>query len=209
MARYTGPVCRLCRREGLKLFLKGDRCLSPKCAIERNNTRPGQHGQARQRKLSGYALQLREKQKVRRTYGVMEGQFHREFELAARRPGKTSDNFLQILESRLDNTIYRLGFGDSRAQSRQLVSHGHFIVNGRKTDIPSYQVKPGDVIAVRDSSKANEYFKTRALLLAQKAVPGWLRLDVSGLVGTVIAAPTRQDIEIPFDEALVVEYYQR
>jgi small subunit ribosomal protein S4 len=209
MARYTGPVCKLCRREGLKLFLKGDRCLSPKCAIERNNTRPGQHGQARQRKVSGYGLQLREKQKVRRTYGILERQFHREFEMAARRPGKTSDNFLQILESRLDNIVYRLGFADSRAQARQLVTHGHFILNGRKTDIPSYMVKAGDVITVRDNSKNNEYFKTRALLLAQKAVPRWLRLDTAALSGQILALPTRQDIEVPFDEALVVEYYQR
>lgn len=209
MARYTGPVCKLCRREGLKLFLKGDRCLSPKCAIERNNTRPGQHGQARQRKVSGYGLQLREKQKVRRTYGILERQFHREFEMAARRPGKTSDNFLQILESRLDNIVYRLGFADSRAQARQLVTHGHFILNNRKTDIPSALVKAGDVIRVRDNSKNNEYFKTRALLLAQKAVPRWLRLDTAALSGQILALPTRQDIEVPFDEALVVEYYQR
>jgi small subunit ribosomal protein S4 len=209
MARYTGPVCKLCRREGLKLFLKGDRCLTPKCAIERNNTRPGQHGQARQRKLSGYGLQLREKQKVRRTYGILEGQFHREFEIAARRPGKTSDNFLQILESRLDNVVYRLGFADSRSQARQLVTHGHFTVNGRKTDIPSYLVKPNEVIAVRERSRNNEYFKTRVLMLAQKAVPHWLRIDVAGLSGQVLSLPTRQDIEVPFDEALVVEYYQR
>ena len=209
MARYTGPVCKLCRREGLKLFLKGDRCLSPKCAIERNNTRPGQHGQARQRKVSGYGLQLREKQKVRRTYGILERQFHREFEMASRRVGKTSDNFLQILESRLDNVIYRLGYADSRSQARQLVTHGHFVVNGHKTDIPSYLVKPGDAITVRERSKINEYFKTRALVLTQKAVPGWLRLDTTALSGVVLALPTRQDIQVTFDEALVVEYYQR
>jgi small subunit ribosomal protein S4 len=209
MARYTGPVCKLCRREGVKLFLKGDRCMSPKCAIERNNTRPGQHGAARQRKLSGYATQLREKQKVRRTYGVMERQFRREFDMAARRPGKTSDNFLQILETRLDNVVYRLGFADSRAQARQLVNHGHFAVNGRKTDICSALVKAGDVIAVRDHSKSTEYFKTRALMLAQKAVPRWLSLDVAGMSGRVIALPERQDTQAPFNEALVVEYYQR
>ena len=209
MARYTGPVCRLCRREGVKLFLKGDRCMSPKCAIERNNTRPGQHGQARQRKSSGYALQLREKQKVRRTYGVMERQFYREFEMAAKKVGKTSDNFIQILETRLDNVVYRLGFADSRAQARQLVTHGHFALNGRKTDIPSALVKANDVIAVRDHSKASEYFKTRALLLAQKAVPRWLSLDVNNLSGRVITPPTRQEVETNFDEALVVEYYQR
>jgi small subunit ribosomal protein S4 len=209
MARYTGPVCKLCRREGIKLFLKGDRCMSPKCAIERRNTKPGQHGQARQRKLSGYGTQLREKQKVRRTYGVMERQFLREFNEAARRPGKTSDNFIQILETRLDNVVYRLGFGDSRAQARQLVNHGHFNLNGRKTDIASALVKAGDVIAVRDTSKNTEYFKTRALMLAQKAVPRWLSLDIPGLSGRVIALPSRQDVDVPFDEALVVEYYQR
>ncbi len=209
MARYTGPVCKLCRREGVKLFLKGDRCLSSKCAIERNNTRPGQHGQARQRKLSGYGLQLREKQKVRRTYGMLERQFHRQFEIAAKHAGKTSDNFLQLLETRLDNIVYRLGFGDSRAQARQLITHGHFTVNGRKTDIASYIVKPGDVISVRERSRNSEYFKTRILLLPQKAIPGWLRLDIAALSGQILALPTRQDVEGNFNEALVVEYYQR
>lgn len=209
MARYTGPVCKLCRREGIKLFLKGDRCMSPKCAIERNNTRPGQHGQGRQRKSSGFALQLREKQKVRRTYGVLEKQFRLEYNEAARRQGKTSDNFLQILESRLDNIVYRFGFADSRAQARQLVTHGHFNLNGRKLDIPSAMVKAGDVVAVRDHSKSSEYFKTRALMLNQKAVPRWLRIDAAALSGSVVSLPQRQDLEVPFDEALVVEYYQR
>ena len=209
MARYTGPVCKLCRREGVKLFLKGDRCMSSKCAIDRRNTRPGQHGQARPRKQSGYALQLREKQKVRRTYGVLERQFRRYYTTAARRPGKTSENLLQTLEMRLDNVVYRMGFGDSRAQARQLVMHGHFQVNGRKCDIPSAVVRPGDVIAVRERAKGLEYFKTRALLLAQKDVPAWLRLDTNALSGQVQALPTRQELELPFDEALVVEYYQR
>ena len=209
MARYTGPVCRLCRREGMKLFLKGDRCLSKKCAIERRNTRPGQHGGGRARKPSGYALQLREKQKVRRSYGILERQFRRHFQTAARTPGKTGEALLQILEMRLDNLVYRLGFGDSRAQARQLVSHGHFEVNGRKTDIPSYIARPGDVIAVREHSKSLEYFKTRALMLAQKGVPNWLRLDVGALSGRVMALPTRTELELPFDEALVVELYQR
>ncbi len=183
--------------------------MSRKCAIDRNNTPPGQHGQARQRKISGYGQQLREKQKVRRTYGILERQFRRTFTTAAKRAGKTSDNFLQLLESRLDNVIYRLGFADSRSQARQLVTHGHFNINGRKTDIPSYIVKPGDQIVVRDHSKNNEYFKTRALLLTQKAVPGWLRLDIAGLAGQVLTPPSRQDFEAPFNEALVVEYYQR
>jgi len=209
MARYTGPVCRLCRREGIKLFLKGDRCLGGKCAIERRNTKPGQHGAARGRKQTGYALQLREKQKVRRTYGVLERQFHRYYEHAASRPGKTSDNMLQELEMRLDNVVYRLGFGDSRAQARQLVSHGHFQLNGRKTDIPSAILKPGDEVAVRENKRNTEYFKTRALLLSQKGVPAWLRLDPNALSGRILALPTRQELELPFDEALVVEFYQR
>jgi small subunit ribosomal protein S4 len=209
MARYTGPVCRLCRREGVKLFLKGDRCLSSKCAIERRNTRPGQHGQARGRKPSGYALQLREKQKVRRTYGILERQFHRYYEEAARRPGKTSDYLLQLLEMRLDNIVYRLGFADSRAQARQLVNHGHFQVNGRKTDIPSMILKPGMVVAVRERSRGTEYFKARALMLADKGIPPWLRLDPNALSGQIEALPTRQELALPFDEALVVEYYQR
>src|SRR5579885_1780359 len=174
MARYTGPVCKLCRREGMKLFLKGERCLSKKCAIERSTSRPGQHGTGRARKASGYALQLREKQKVRRTYGLLERQFRKSFDTAARRPGRTSENLLQILEMRLDNLVYRLGFADSRAQARQLVCHGHFAVNGRKTDVPSFIAKPNDVISVRERSKGLEYFKTRALLLAQKGVPAWL-----------------------------------
>jgi small subunit ribosomal protein S4 len=161
------------------------------------------------RKESGYAKQLREKQKVRRTYGVLERQFHRHFVIAARRPGKTSENFLQILEMRLDNLVYRLGFADSRAQARQLVNHGHFAVNGRKTDIPSFIAKPNDVITVRDRSKGLEYFKTRALLLAQKGVPTWLRLDIDAMNGRVLTIPSRADLELPFDEQMVVEYYQR
>jgi small subunit ribosomal protein S4 len=209
MARYTGPVCKLCRREGVKLFLKGDRCLSKKCAIEARNTRPGQHGGGRARKPSGYALQLREKQKVRRSYGILERQFRRHFQTAARQAGKTSDNLLQLLEMRLDNLVYRLGFADSRPQARQLVSHGHFEVNGRKTDIPSFIARPGDAIAVREHSKNSEYFKTRALMLAQKDVPNWLRLDTATLSGRVLALPTRTELELPFDEALVVEFYQR
>src|SRR6202022_1346764 len=176
MSRYTGPVCKLCRREGVKLFLKGDKCIS-KCILDGRSSPPGQHGGGRSRKESGYAKQLREKQRVRRTYGVLERQFHKHFESAARHPGKTSENLLQILEMRLDNLVYRMGFADSRAQARQLVCHGHFAVNGRKTDIPSFIAKPNDVIAVRERSKGLEYFKIRALLLAQKGVPPWLRLD--------------------------------
>src|SRR6516164_8811210 len=180
MARYTGPVCKLCRREGVKLFLKGDKCMT-KCTLERRNTRPGQHGTGRPRKASGFALQLREKQKVRRTYGLLERQFHKTFDTAARRPGRTGENLLHILEMRLDNLVYRLGFADSRAQARQLVNHGHFAVNGRKTDIPSFVAKPNDVITVRERSKGLEYFKMRALLVAQKGVPTWLSLDTQAM----------------------------
>ncbi len=208
MARYTGPVCKLCRREGVKLFLKGDKCLT-KCTLERRNTKPGQHGASRARKESGYAKQLREKQRVRRTYGVLERQFRKHFGAAARRPGKTSENLLQILEMRLDNLVYRMGFADSRAQARQIVNHGHFAVNGRKTDIPSFIAKPNDVITLRDRSKGLEYFKTRALLLAQKGVPTWLSLDINTMSGRVITIPSRTDLELPFDEQMVVEFYQR
>jgi len=208
MARYTGPVCKLCRREGVKLFLKGDKCMT-NCTLERRNSRPGQHGSGRPRKASGYAMQLRQKQKVRRTYGILERQFRKHFDAAARRPGKTSENLLQILEMRLDNLVYRLGFADSRAQARQLVCHGHFAVNGRKTDIPSFIAKPNDMISVRERSKGLEYFKTRALLLEQKGVPTWLRLDVNAMTGNVLTLPTRTDLELPFDEQMVVEYYQR
>jgi small subunit ribosomal protein S4 len=208
MARYTGPVCKLCRREGVKLFLKGDKCIT-KCTLERRNTKPGQHGTARARKESGYAKQLREKQRVRRTYGILERQFRREFGIAAARPGKTSENFLQLLEMRLDNLVYRLGFADSRAQARQLVNHGHFAVNGRKTDIPSFIAKPNDVIVVREHSKGLEYFKARALMLAQKGVPTWLSLDINALSGRVVSVPSRADLELPFDEQMVVEFYQR
>lgn len=208
MARYTGPVCKLCRREGVKLFLKGDKCMT-KCTLDRRSSKPGQHGTARARKESGYAKQLREKQRVRRTYGVLEKQFRREFDIAARRPGKTSENLLQVLEMRLDNLVYRMGFADSRAQARQLINHGHFTVNGRKTDIASFIARPNDVIAVREQSKNTEYFKTRILLLVQKGVPSWLRLNADEMSGRVLALPTRTDLELPFDEQMVVEYYQR
>jgi len=180
-----------------------------KCTLERRNTRPGQHGGGRARKESGYAKQLREKQRVRRTYGVLERQFTKHFGAAARRAAKTSENLLQILEMRLDNLVYRLGFADSRAQARQLVNHGHFAVNGRKTDIPSFIAKPNDVISVRERSKGLEYFKTRALILAQKGVPAWLRLDINESNGRVVTIPSRADLELPFDEQMVVEYYQR
>jgi small subunit ribosomal protein S4 len=215
MARYTGPVCRLCRREGVKLFLKGDKCIN-NCTLEHTsrkgtsrNMKPGQHGAARSRKETEYGKQLREKQKVRRTYGVLERQFSTHFDIAAHRPGRTGENLLQILEMRLDNLVYRLGFADSRAQARQLVCHGHFAVNGRKTDIPSFIAKPNDVLEVRERSKGLEYFKTRALLLAQKGVPTWLSLNINTMTGRVVTMPSRTDLELPFDEQMVVEYYQR
>ncbi|RIK35379.1 MAG: 30S ribosomal protein S4 [Chloroflexi bacterium] len=211
MANYTDAVCKLCRREGQKLFLKGERCLSPKCAIERRNYPPGEHGKKAtfRRKVSEYGLQLREKQKARRIYGVMERQFRRYFTEATRRKGLTGTVLLTILESRLDNAVYRLGFADSRAQARQLVRHGHFDVNGRKTDIPSYQVSVGDVISVRGSSKESVYFKDRSQIMQSNRVPAWLNLNLAALSGSVLAEPGREDIEIPLNEQLIVEYYSR
>ncbi|MEA2525510.1 MAG: small subunit ribosomal protein [Thermomicrobiales bacterium] len=214
MARYTGPVCRLCRREGMKLFLKGSRCDSPKCPIVQRqparNFPPGQHGQRRTRRPSEYGLQLREKQKVRRYYGVLETQFHKHYVEAERRGGVTGDNLLQILESRLDNVVYRMGFADSRRQARQLVRHGHFIVNGRKTNIPSFLVRPNDEIKVRPESRKREYFKDYGEVLQTKRPPEWLSLNVSDLGGRVMNLPTRDQIEVPvFNEALIVEHYSR
>lgn len=213
MARYRGPVCRLCRREGMKLFLKGERCFTPKCAFERRSYPPGLHGQAARfrRKASDYALQLREKQKVKRMYGVLERQFRRYFEEASRRKGLTGATLLQILETRLDNVVYRLGLADSRAQARQLVRHGHFEVNGRKVNIPSYRVKPGDVVRVRDKSRKNAFFRDRAALLEEGAreVPDWLELDAVNLAGRVLALPQRHHIDPNIQEQLIVEFYSR
>ncbi len=214
MARYTGPVCRICRREGLKLYLKGERCLSPKCPIVQRqpmrNFPPGQHGQKRSRRPSEYGIQLREKQKIRKMYGVLEGQFRRHFAEAVRRGGVTGENLLQILETRLDNVVYRLGFADSRKQARQIVRHGHFTVNGRKTNIPSFIVKPEDVIAVRQQSREREYFKIVAETAGSKQVPEWLTRDMENLSGRVVSAPARDQIEIPpVNEQLVVEFYSR
>src|SRR5579884_3916130 len=209
MARYTGPVCRICRRAGMKLFLKGERCFGPKCAIERRNAPPGDHGQ-RRRKQSEYGLQLREKQKARAIYGVLEAQFRKHFEEAERRPGVTGENLLRLLETRLDNVVYRLGFADSRKQARQLVRHGHFFLNGRKTNIPSFLVKPGDEIAVRPESRGREYFNAYNEVLETKAVPDWLRLDTANYSGKVLNLPTRDQIQVPlFNEALIVEHYSR
>lgn len=214
MARYTGPVCRLCRREGMKLFLKGSRCDSPKCPIVQRqparNFPPGQHGQRRTRRPSEYGLQLREKQKVRRYYGVLETQFHKHYVEAERRGGVTGDNLLQILESRLDNVVYRMGFADSRKQARQLVRHGHFHVNGRKTNIPSFLVRPNDEIRVRPESRKREYFKDFGEVLQTKRPPDWISLNVGDLGGRVLQLPAREQIEVPaFNEALIVEHYSR
>ncbi len=211
MANYTDAVCRLCRREGQKLFLKGDRCLSPKCAIERRNYPPGDHGKKAtfRRKVSDFGMQLREKQKARRIYGVMEKQFRRYFREAARRKGLTGATLLSILESRLDNVVYRLGFADSRSQARQLVRHGHFDVNGRKTNIPSFNASVGDVITVRGISQSKIYFKDRAQIMQSSRVPGWLALNLNTMSGSVQAEPGREDIEIPLNEQLIVEYYSR
>ena len=214
MARYTGPVCRLCRREGMKLYLKGARCDGPKCPIVKRqpakNFPPGQHGQRRTRRPSEFGLQLREKQKVRRFYGVMESQFHKHFVEAERRGGVTGDNLLQILESRLDNVVYRMGFADSRRQARQLVRHGHFTVNGRKTNIPSFLVKPGDVVAVRIQSRSRVYFTDYAEVLNTRRAPDWMTIDTNALSGRILNLPGRDQIEVPaFNEALVVEHYSR
>ena len=214
MARYTGPVCRLCRREGMKLYLKGERCLGPKCPIVQRNPQrnfpPGMHGQKRTRRPSEYGLQWREKQKVRRFYGVMEKQFAKHFEDATRQPGVTGENLLRILEMRLDNVVYRLGYADSRKQARQIVRHGHFVVNGRKTDIPSYQTRPGDEITVRPQSRDKEYFKVVAEVLRTRQVPGWLTLDPVAMSGRVVTPPTRDQIDMPpINEQLVIEFYSR
>ena len=208
MARYTGPVCRICRRHGLKLFLKGERCFGPKCAIERRNVPPGVQSQ-RRRKLSEYANQLKEKQKARHIYGVLEQQFRKHFAEAERRQGVTGSNLLRLLESRLDNVVYRLGFADSRKQGRQLVRHGHFALNGRRTDIPSALVKPGDVVAVLPRSRESEYFKIVQEGLARKGVPNWLELDVAAMSGRVSNLPGRDEVESPVNEQLVVEFYSR
>lgn len=209
MARYLGPVCKLCRREGEKLLLKGDRCLTAKCAMERRAYAPGMHAGGRRRKPTDYGIQLREKQKAKRTYGVLERQFRRHFAEAARKAGATGETLLQILETRLDNVVYRLGFADSRSQARQLICHGHFAVNGHKVDIPSYAVKAGDEIAVRDSSKNLDYFKVLAKDISRKAVASWLSLDAQSLSGRVVNLPARNEIDTTLREQLIVEFYSR
>jgi small subunit ribosomal protein S4 len=209
MARYIGPVCRLCRREGMKLFLKGERCYTEKCAIEKRNFAPGQHGKTRKSKLAGYGVQLREKQKVKRIYGVLEDQFRRYFEQAERTRGITGETLLQLLERRLDNVAYRLGFATSRAQARQLVRHGHFTVNGRKVDIPSYSVKPGDLVAIRQSSRTNPSIVHALEEVKGRGVPEWLSFDQAALSAKVGSVPTREQINLPVQEQLIVELYSK
>ena len=208
MARYTGSVCRLCRREGCKLFLKGDKCYGPKCAVGNRPTPPGEHGQARQRKQSEYGLQLREKQKAKRIYGVLETQFHRYFEAADRQKGITGDNLLITLERRLDNVIYRLGFGASRAQARQIIRHGHIRVNGKKVDIPSYLVSVNDEITIRERSAEQNHFKALREGTG-RVTPKWLVVDAENLKATVAAMPQREDIDLDIQENLIVELYSK
>ena len=212
MAKYRGPVCKLCRREGEKLFLKGERCFTPKCTFERRGYAPGQHGkgaQFRRRRESDFNSQLRAKQKARRIYGIMERQFRRYYETALGRRGLTGLNLLQILESRLDNVIFRLGYAESRAQARLLVTHGHFSVNDRRTDVPSMLVTKGDVVAVREGSRHQPYFKDLAAVAEDRNIPAWLNRDLKTLSGTVIRLPERGEIDSNLQEQLIVEYYSR
>ncbi|KYH35205.1 30S ribosomal protein S4 [Clostridium tepidiprofundi DSM 19306] len=206
MARYTGAVCRQCRREGMKLFLKGDRCYTDKCAFARRGYAPGQHGQSR-KKMSNYGLQLREKQKAKRIYGILEKQFRRYYEKAERIKGITGENLLQLLEMRLDNVVYRLGYGNSRKEARQLVTHGHFLVNGKKVNIPSYQVSVNDVISVCEKSRSYEVFKT--FNENPKTLPNWLQANQDSFEGKVLSKPSRDEIDVPVNETLIVELYSK
>jgi len=208
MARYTGPVCRLCRREGAKLFLKGDRCYTDRCPVNRRSYAPGEHGQMR-KKVSEYGVQLREKQKARRIYGVLEAQFRRYFEKAEKSRGVTGEMLLQLLERRLDNVVYRMGLAPSRADARQSIRHGHFTVNGRKVNIPSYLVRVGDQIAVREKSREMAKFKEAAETIRGRAIPEWLSVDADTLTGSIVRLPNREDIDVPIQEHLIVELYSR
>ncbi len=208
MARYTDAVCRMCRRENQKLFLKGDKCYTDKCPLAKRAYAPGQHGQGRS-KASEYGLQLREKQKAKRYYGVLEAQFRGYYEIAMKRKGKTGENLLSILESRLDNVIYRLGFAMSRAEARQLVNHGHFTVNGVKTDIPSFLVKPGMTVALKESSRSLDKFKGNLEANASRPAPKWLDFSAENFTAKVVALPQRDDIDLPIEEQLIVELYSK
>ena len=211
MARHTDPVCKLCRREGMKLYLKGERCLSPKCSFEKRNYAPGAHGKKGvfRRKVSDFGQQLREKQKARRIYGVQERQFRRYFRSALRVKGMTGVMLLLTLERRLDNVVYRLGLAESRAQARQLVRHGHFTLNGRNHNIPSYLVEVGDVVEVRPTSRQNGYFRLLAEQWGNRSVPQWLEFDSARMAGRMVAMPDRQAVDLPLNEQLIVEYYSR
>ena len=208
MARYTGAVCKLCRREGQKLFLKGGRCYTNKCALERRSYAPGQHGQSR-KKVSEYGMQLREKQKAKRYYGILEGQFHKYFLMAEKKQGQTGENLLRICESRLDNVVYLLGWANSRAEARQLVTHGHFCVNGKKVDIPSYLVKAGDVVSVKEKTAQTDSFKAIADANGSRPVPQWLEVNREQLTGKVVNPPESDQIEAPVEEHLIVELYSK
>ncbi len=208
MARYTGPACKLCRREGKKLYLKGERCTSGKCALERRNTAPGQHGAAK-KKMGEYGMQLREKQATRRYYGVLERQFKNYYEEADRKEGMTGENLLVLLERRLDNAVYRMGLAESHKEARQLVLHAHFTLNGKKVNVPSILVKPGDVIAVKESSRASAKFKALAEALESKVAPKWLDVDKTNLQAKVVSFPAREDIDFEFNEQLIVELYSK
>ena len=209
MARYIGPVCRLCRREAMKLFLKGERCYTEKCAIEKRNFPPGQHTKSRRQKLLGYGLQLREKQKVKRIYGVLENQFRRYFEMAERQRGITGETLLQLLERRFDNVIYRLGLATSRSQARQMVRHGHFLINNRKVDVPSYSLRAGDVVTVRSTSAKNASIQHAIEEVKGRGIPPWLEFDADKLSGRVASLPTRDQINLPVQEQLIVELYSK
>jgi len=209
LARYTEASCRLCRQENLKLFLKGERCYSDKCAFERRSYAPGQHGQNRFRKMSDYAVQLREKQKVKHMYGMLEGQFRNFFFKAEQAKGVTGDNLIMMLERRLDNVVYRLGFAGSRNQARQLVRHNHFLVNSRKVNIPSYQVAVDDVVSLKEKSRKNEVIIDNLEGVARRGVPGWLELDAPNFQGTVRSLPGREEVTMPIQEQLIVELYSK
>ena len=208
MARYTGAVCKLCRREGKKLYLKGERCYTGKCAIERRAYAPGQHGQSR-KKATEYGLQLRAKQQAKRYYGIQEGQFYKYFLMAERKQGVTGENLLRICESRLDNVVYLLGWANSRAEARQLVTHGHYKVNGKKVNVPSYLLKAGDEVAIKDKSKESDKIKATVEANASRPVPQWLDLNAEALTVKVLALPTREQIMVPVEEHLIVELYSK
>lgn len=209
MSRYRESACRLCRRENLKLYLKGDRCYSDKCAFDRRSYPPGQHGQRRGGKISDYGLQLREKQKVKRTYGLSEKQFKLTFVRADRRKGITGTNLLVMLEQRLDNVVYRMGFANSRNQARQLVRHSHFLVNGKKVNIPSYQTRSGDIVEVREKSKSIQIITDAMEAVVRRAMPQWIELDKEKMKGTIKGLPVREDITMPIQESQIVELYSR